>query len=239
MEQARYPSSKKARLAGFLYLIVVLTGIFSLAYVPSRLIVWDDPARTFHNIAASTPLFRLGILSSMICYLAFLLLPLVLYQLLNRVNELYAKLMVIFAFVSVPISFLNMQNKYAVLPLVDGAAHLKVFDEAELHSQVFLFLDNYNNGILIVQLFWGLWLLPFGYLVYKSGFLPKILGVFLMIGCFGYLVSFVGNTIMPHYSENPIAGYIRIPASIGEIGTCLWLLIMGVKNKKGFSTPGL
>jgi hypothetical protein len=84
----------------------------------------------------------------------------------------------------------------------------------------------------IVHIFSGLWLFPFGYLVFKSSFLPKFLGVLLMLGCFGYLINFLGNTLIPDYSTLGISSYIRLPASIGEIGTCLWLLIMGAKDKK-------
>lgn len=224
-------NKKTARLAGFFYLIVVITGMFSLAYVPSKLIIWTDAAATFQNIAASETLFRMSLVSSALCYVTFLLLPLVLYSLLRSVNEAAAKLMVVLAVVSVPISLLNLQNKYAVLTLVNGANHLKIFSEQQITSQMMTLLENYDHGILIVQIFWGLWLLPFGYLVYRSGFLPKILGILLMLGCFGYLISFVGNTIMTDYGETVIAGYVRMPAAVGEIGTCLWLLIRGVNER--------
>lgn len=220
-----------ARLAGFIYLIVVFTGIFSLAYVPSKLIDWDDASKTFQNIAASESLYRLSLVSSVICYVAFLLLLLVLYQLLRSVNESAAKLMVILAVVSVPISILNLQNKYAALSLVNGANYLKVFNDQQLQSQMMFFLDKYDNGILIVQVFWGLWLLPFGYLVYKSKFLPRILGALLMMGCFGYLINFVGHTMMPDFNKTVLSQYVILPATLGEIGTCLWLLIMGIKNQ--------
>lgn len=172
------PENKTARLAGFFYLIVIVTGLFSLMYVPSQLIVWKDPALTFQNISSSTQLFRLGIAGSMLCYIAFTVLPLVLYQLLKNVNATYAKLMVILALISVPISFLNLQAKFSVLTLTEGAGYLKILNAEQLQSQVMFLLGSYNKGILIVQIFWGLWLFPFGYLVYKSGFLPKILGVF-------------------------------------------------------------
>ncbi|MDZ4810885.1 MAG: DUF4386 domain-containing protein, partial [Bacteroidota bacterium] len=89
----------------------------------------------------------------------------------------------------------------------------------------------YNNGISLVSVFWGLWLLPFGYLIYKSGLLPKILGILLMLGCFGYLINFTGNMLIKNYTELGISKIVSLPASIGEIGTCLWLLIMGAKNK--------
>lgn len=224
--------NKIARLAGFLYLIIVLTGLFSLMYVPSKLIVWENPALTFQNISSSSQLFRLGIVSSMLCYIAFLLLPLVLYQLLKDVNKNYAKLMVIFALISVPISFFNLENKLSVLTVVEGAEYVKSFDKKFLEALVMQFLDNYDSGILIVQVFWGLWLLPFGYLVYQSGFLPKILGIFLMLGCLGYLINVFGRISIPDFSTYVVSKLITIPASIGEIGTCLWLLIIGVRNKK-------
>lgn len=223
-----------ARLAGFLYLIVVLTGIFSLAYVPSKLIVWSDAVKTFQQISASETLFRMSLVSSVICYLSFLLLPFVLYKLLNSVNEIAAKLMIILSVVSVPISILNLQNKYAVLTLLNGKNYLNIFSEQQLQTQIILLLESYDNGILIVSVFWGLWLFPFGYLVYRSGFLPKILGVLLMLGCCGYLVSFTGNTLMENYGEMLFAGYVRIPASLGEIGSCLWLLIRGINEKAVF-----
>lgn len=221
-----------ARLAGFLYLIVVVTGIFSLGYAPSKLIVWDDAVKTFELISASETLFRMSLVSSVICYLAFLILPFVLYILLNSVNEMAAKLMIILSVVSVPISMLNLQNKYAVLTLLSGKTYLNIFSEQQIQTQLMLILEKYDTGILLTSLFWGLWLFPFGYLVYKSGFLPKILGILLMLGCCGYLISFIGNTMMQNYGGTFIAGYVRIPASLGEIGICLWLLMRGINDKK-------
>lgn len=221
-----------ARLAGLLYLIVVITGTFSLGYAPSKLIVWGDAVKTFEQISASENLFRMSIISSVICYLAFLLLPFVLYKLLNPINEIAAKLMVVLSVVSVPISLLNLQSKYAVLTLLHGENYLNVFSQQQIQTQIMLLLEKYDSGILIASLFWGLWLFPFGYLVYKSGFLPRILGVLLMLGCGGYLISFVGNTMMQNYGGTFFAGYVRIPASLGEIGICLWLLIRGINEKK-------
>lgn len=220
-----------ARLAGLLYLIVVLTGLFSLAYVPSQLIAKDDPARTFQSISESASLFRAGILGSVICYLAFLILPLVLYKLLGTVNRRIAKLMVLFAVVSVPISLLNLQNRYTVLTLISGADYLASIEPTQLQAQMMLMLNSYSNGILISQVFWGLWLLPFGYLVFRSGFLPKIFGVLLILGCIGYLVNFVCRTLMVDFGSTAIASYVTIPAALGEIGICFWLLIRGINAR--------
>jgi hypothetical protein len=225
-------TNKTARLAGFFYLIVIITGFFSLMYVPSKLIVWENPALTFQNISSSVQLFRLSIASSIICYIAFTLLPLALYQLLKDVNGNYAKLMVILALISIPISFINLQSKFSVLTIIEGTDYLKVFDVKQLQAQMMMLLSNYNKGILIAQVFWGLWLFPFGYLVYRSGFLPKILGVFLMLGCLGYVINVLGRTAVHHFSEYSISKYITLPATIGEIGICLWMLLVGVRTKK-------
>lgn len=224
-------NTKIARWAGFIYLVVVITGLFSLMYVPSKLIAWENPKLTFNNISSSRYLFSLSIASSILCYMAFTLLPLVLYKLLKNVNGTYAKLMVILALISVPISFINLQSKLSVLTIIDAADYLRVYKTEELQAQVMLLLKNYNNGILIVQIFWGLWLYPFGYLVYKSNFLPKVLGVFLMLGCLGYVINVFGRITIPEFSSYVLSSYITLPASIGEIGICLWLLIVGVRSK--------
>ena len=224
-------NKKTARIAGLLYLVVVLTGIFSLAYVPSKLIVWNDPVATYNNIKTTESLFRFGIVSGLLCYVFFLFLPVALYKLLKPVNEVYAKLMVLLAVTSVPISYFNIQNKFAVLSIIKGEV-FKTFTNEQLQSQVMFYLNQFNKGILMVSVFWGLWLLPFGYLVYKSGFLPKIFGVLLMLGCFGYLFNFLGNSLIVDYSSLGVSKYISMPATFGEIGICLWLLIMGAKETK-------
>jgi hypothetical protein len=176
--QIRASNKEMARIAGLLYLVVVVMGIISLAYIPSKLIVWDNAATTFNNIVNSQFLFRLGIVCGLICYTFFIFLPLALYRLLKPVNKVYAQAMVVLAVISVPISFVNMLNKFAVLSLVSDVSLQKVYANDQLQNQVMFYLNQYDYGNLIVQIFWGLWLFPFGYLVFKSGFLPKILGFF-------------------------------------------------------------
>lgn len=225
------PNKRTARLAGACYLGVVIFGIFSIAYVPSQLIRWKDAAQTLHNIQASENLFRWGIVGGVCCYLCFALLPLILYRLLKPVGGQPALLMAVLALLSVPVSFLNLQHKFDVLSLLHSGASYGLTAE-QLQQQVMLHLVSYNNGIVIAQVFWGLWLLPFGYLVYRSGFLPKILGVLLMLGCAGYMTGFLIDTVFPHLENATWTKYVRLPATIGEIGTCLWLLIVGVYVKK-------
>jgi hypothetical protein len=215
-----------------LYLIVVLTGIFSIAYVPSQLFVRGDAAATVGNITNHMFLFRLGVVAGFACYTAFLLLPLALYRLLSPVDQRAAVLMVALAVVSVPLAFVNFGHKLDVLTLLSGADYLQAFTAEQRRAMVMHSLDSYRNGVLVSELFWGLWLLPFGYLVFKSGFLPRILGVLLMIGCFGYLIDVVGDRLFVAYAKSALAGVATLPASVGEIGTCLWLLILGARETK-------
>jgi len=227
------PSKTTARIAGLLYLSVILTGFFTLIHVPSQLEIPGDAVATVGNIEAAKPLFGSAIAAGVVCHAAFLVLPLVLYRLLGGVNRDVAALMVAFALVSVPISLHNLAHKLDVLTLLGGAGHLQAFTAAQLRNEVMLALEAYHNGALISEVFWGLWLLPFGYLVFKSGFIPKVLGVLLMLGCFGYLVNITGRVLVPGYADSAMASIVSVPSGLGEIGTCLWLLIAGVRERKG------
>lgn len=219
-----------ARTAGLLYLVVVVTGIFSLGYVPSQLIVSGDGAATVERIVASERLFRLGIAAGFVCYIAFLLLPFALHRLLAHVNRRAAFLMVVFAVVSVPISLSNLVNKLDVVTLISGKPYLSTLSPEQIQTAVMLSLARYNSGVLVAEIFWGLWLLPLGYLIFRSRMLPRALGVLLMLGCFGYLIEVFGTTLIPGYSKTALGRFATLPASIGEIGTCLWLLVVGTRS---------
>jgi len=221
-----------ARLAGLLYLIFIFCGFFYLRYVPTHLVVHDDAATTFGNITAHQTLFRLGILIEIFADLLFLFLVLVFYRLLNKVNNTHAVVMVLLVAFSIVTSFIGLQHKLAVLSLINNASYLHAFAPDNLKAQVMLQLNLYNNGNLTGQVFWGLWLFPLGYLTYQSGFLPKIIGVMLMVGCFGYLANFTATLLYANYSDTLLPNYVTLPASLGELSICLWLLIMGVKAKK-------
>lgn len=219
---------KTARVAGLLYLISVVTGIFSLMYVPSQISGHGDALATIGNIANAEGLFRLGIAAGSLDYLAFLLLPLVLFVLLGHVNKKIAVLMVAFAVISVPISFMAIANQFDILSVLNGHDYQKLLAPNQLHAKALFLLDSYYNRISVSELFWGLWLFPFGYLVFESGFLPRILGILLMIGCFSYVIAFFWETLAPHYA---IPDFLFMPVMIAEIGTCLWLLVMGVREQ--------
>ena len=209
--------TKTTRIAGILYLIAVPLAIFSAMVVPSNLIVPGDAATTANNITVSKGLFRSGIVCMLIVQIIYIFKPLILYKLLKPVNKTHALLMVILMLVAIPIAFINELNKFAALLLLSGADYLTVFDPGQLYAQVMFFLDLYTGGVFIAQIFWGLWLFPLGYLVYKSGFLPRILGVLLIIGCFGYVIDSLAFMLFPSYQET-VALVAMAPNFISEFG---------------------
>ena len=223
-------------MAGFMYFMVAVTGAFSMIFVPSSLIVRGDVTVTVQNIMANKFLFRMGIVSGLACQVAFVFLVLELYKLLKEVDKKQASLMVALVIASVPIACLNMLNQFAVLVLLKED-YMNAFGPDQRNAMVMLFLDFSNYGILIAELFWGLWLLPFGLLVIKSDFIPKILGIFLIIGCCCYLLEFLMNALLPDYAK-PVSQVIGIPMAISELAIVLWLLIKGVREPKLVTVSG-
>jgi len=214
-----------ARIAGILYLAMVPLGFFGM-FGHSNLVAPGDAPTTVSNIKASELLFHLSIVSALVVQIVNILLVLVLYKLLRPVNRNQALLMVVFFLVSAPITMLNEVNQFAVLKLLSGADYLTVFGKDQLNAQVLLFLDLHEHGIHISGMFWGLWLFPMGYLIVKSDFLPKILGVLLIIGGVGYLADSIRFFFFPSFG--PIAMY----TFWGELLLPLWLLIKGVSVEK-------
>ncbi|MCJ7735478.1 MAG: DUF4386 domain-containing protein [Anaerolineales bacterium] len=213
--------NKTARIAASLSLIMIPFALFGVMWV-SSLIVPGDAATTVNNIIASESLFRLSIGSSLLIQIGHILLVLILYKLLKPVNKNHALLMVIFFLVGVPIAMLKELNQFAALLLLSGADYLTVFTAGQLQALVPLFLDLHEHGIMIAGIFWGLWLFPMGYLVFKSGFLPRILGILLIIGGFGYLIDSFAIFLFPSFQA------IALFTFIGEVLFPLWLLIKGV-----------
>ena len=217
-----------SRIAGMLYLIVIITGLFSLMYVPKNLFVYGNALETAQNISQKTGMFRISLASSVICYLAFTFLVIFLYQILRTVDIFVARVMVILALISVPVSFYNLINKYTILDLIKD----NTSDLAQKSEKIMELLNNYDNGIFILTIFWGLWLLPFGFLIFRSGFYPKIIGVLLMAGCFGYLINFFGNTLFVDYQSVGILQYLKLLPTVGEFSICFWLLVVGARKTK-------
>src|SRR5438270_10560673 len=222
-----HPLKKAARIAGYIYLSMIFTAPFSLIYVPSKLIVRGNAAATADNILAHEPMFRLSIFGDLIGQVIFICLGIALYKLLSSVNKTWAGLMVAFVLVSAAVGFLNTLNNIAALTLFRGADFLAVFDKPQRDALAYLFVRLHSQGILINEIFWGLWLFPFGLLVFRSGFLPRLIGVWLMINCFGYVALSVTALFFPDYYE--AAFKWSQPILFGELAIMLWLLIKGAK----------
>ena len=222
-------NKKNARIAGLLYLIMAITGAAGIMYVPSKTIVTGDVTATANNIMNYDLLYRLGIASNLICQTIFIFLVLALNRLFKGINEKYAKLMVSLVIAAVPIAFLIEIIKIATLHLLSGADYLKVFEQDQLNTLVMVFLNLHEQGIIIVGIFWGLWLFPFGYLVIKSGFIPKIFGILLIIGCFAYLADSLTGLLIPQHKDI-VSTILMLPLAAAEIPIILWLLIIGARE---------
>lgn len=224
-------TKRHARTAGVLYLALAVFGMFGHFAAREGLVVSGDATATVRNITENEFLFRLGFVSDLLAQTAFLLLALALYRLFKEVSRAQASLLVAFVVAAVPIAFLNMLNQFAALILAKGAEFLNVFEPAQQHALALLFMELQYEGVAILSLFWGLWLLPFGMLVIRSGFIPKVLGYFLVAGFVGYEVDFLLHFLFPEAPE--IATDIAlVPATVGEIGTLLWLLSVGARQRK-------
>ena len=222
-------TKKTARIAGVLYLVNGMTGFFGIIYVPGRLIVSGNATATANNILASERLFRLGIASELICAVEFVFLFWILYRLLGGVNKTHASLMVILGLVFVPIMVVNTLSEIGALMLLHSADYLSVFDKRQLETMAMLFLDLHRYGYVVGWIF-GLFHFHFGVLVFRSGFLPRILGVLLIAACFGYLVDSLTPLLLPGYA-NIVGRFASIPLTLGEPAIILWLLIRGAKDQ--------
>ncbi len=214
-----------ARTAGFLYLLMIVTLMVS-SVIRSKLIVLGDAAATASNIMASEWLFRFDFIDEVLCGVFFLLAAWALYVLLKPVNKNLALLFVLVNLGGVAIQCFNMLNLFAVVLLLSGADYLKVFQVDQLQALAMLFINLYTNGFMIAQIFYGTWLLPLGYLIYKSGFLPRILGILLILDFVGVLIWFFQFFLFPGYS---VITYPGLAVSfIAEVSLTLWLLTKGV-----------
>jgi hypothetical protein len=225
LSDVRVHLDQRDRIPGLLYLVVVLTGMFSIAYAPGQLFASSDPAVVLSTLREDLPLLRATIVTGAICYIAFLLLPMSLYRSLSPRGRNAAVLMVAFVAVSVPISLANLGHRLELLALAEGHGAFGTWTEAQMHSSVSLAVHRYGAGQRTAVIFWGLWLIPFGMLILRSRLLPRALGVLLILGGVGYPVAILGSILSPAFSASPWSSWITLPATVGELGTCAWLLL--------------
>lgn len=219
---------RRARLAGILYLFLVLSGLYGLIYLPSKIPQGGDAATTAKNILAHEFLFRTGLVNGMVSGLLFLFVVLALYRLFEPVDGKQARLMVILIVLQIPIGFMLELFPLTSLMILNGEA-LKVLEPGQKEPLALLLLEIANQGTRALELFWGLWLFPFAWLVWKSGFIPRILGLFLMLNGLAYILEWSTFLLFPSYKA-----LVRVwvfPFFFGELAITLWLLIVGIRIK--------
>jgi hypothetical protein len=223
-------TSKNARIAGFLYLLLAIAGPLRLMYIPTTLFVHGNAAATTSNIVAHETLFRLGIVSDLFCGIIIIFITLALYRLFTGVDQYLAVLVVILGGVlPAAIDFFIVLNDSAALILARGADFLSAFDKPQRDALAMLFLRLHDQEVLAAEIFWGLWLIPLGILAYKSRFLPRLLGVWLIANGLAYLANSFTGLLLPQYQK--AVGNFTFPILFGEVAFLLWLLIMGAKEQ--------
>lgn len=227
-------TKKQAHLAGLLYLLASITAPFAWIYVPSKLIVKGDAATTADHIGNSETLFRFGIVSELTGLIIFIFVVLALYRLFKPVSEKHAVAMAVLLLISLPISFVGVVHEMAALIVVSGPSFLSAFDRPHLDSLSYLFLRLHGQGIIVAQIFWGLWLFPFGALVIRSGFIPRFLGYLLFIAAVGNIASSVAS-LLPYAA--PFLDPFASKLAFGELPIIFWLLIWGAKNQGSVRQP--
>jgi Domain of unknown function (DUF4386) len=222
-------TKRTARLAGVLYLLSSLAGIFPLLYVPGRLEVEGDAAATADRLRASGTLLRLGIGAELVSFAMFVLVALALYRLFQPVSEGPALAMMVLILLSIPITFVGVLPEVAALDLAGsagpgGARYLSALDSHQRDALAYLCLHLHTQAFVVAQVFWGLWLFPFGICVMRSGFL-------LMIAACGYLGSSFAELVFPTYAD--AVGRVTKILTLAELPIIFWLLIWGARPQPG------
>jgi hypothetical protein len=221
---------KQARIAGLLYLLASVPAFFAWVYVPNKLIVAGDAAATANHVRASETLLRLSIGSELIGLILFIFVVLALYRLFKPISETHVLAMATLLLISLPISFLSVVDEIAALTVASGASFLSGFDRPQLDSLAYLFFRLHGQGNIVAQIFWGLWLFPFGVLVIRSGFIPRFLGYLLFISGVGYIANSLAAVLLPAQRQN-VAQFADI-FQMAELPIIFWLLIWGAKEQR-------
>jgi hypothetical protein len=222
-------NKRTARLAGLIWLLMFIFGPIA-QIVRSKLFIAGDMVATAENIMSNEFLFRVGFVSDLLMMVLFLLLPLVLYKLLNTVDKNLSILMIVFVVASVPINMLNLLNEYAAFHVLSGAEYLSTIGTYQLMANAMLSYELYLHGYEIANVFFALWLVPLGLLVYKSTFLPKTLGILLMAGGFSLFLEVLIYFLLPGYESVNLI--LLIPQTISEFAFLIWVLIKGINESK-------
>lgn len=215
----------RGRVAGLIYLGVVLTGLFTLAYAPGRLIVGGDPQATAAAMTANAALFAAANWAALAMCAFFLALPFALSRFLAQYGSIAAMLMILLVAASLPPTLLAVAENFRLAQLAaSGGLSIESVDAG---------LAAYKRWMGVASVFWGLWLAPLAWLILKSGAIPRLFGVLLVLGCIEYVGDYFGPEIFDGYRALPFRPLLSAASAAGEIGTCLWLLVMGARSGKG------
>jgi hypothetical protein len=229
-------TKRTARLAGLLYLVSSLPAPFALIYVPGKLFVEGNPAATAERLKTYEGLLRAGIAAGLISGIIFVFVPLVLYRLFKPVSEWSALAMLVLILLSFPISSLGVVTQLAALNFAgggQGATFVSAIDASQRDALAYLALRLHGQGIMVAEIFWGLWLFPFGICVIRSGFIPRFLGILLMIAGAGYVADSLVELSLPQYAH--VTDRITMITNFCEVPIIFWLLIWGAKPQRSQS----
>jgi hypothetical protein len=220
-----------ARIAGVLYLINAIFSGFAFAYVLGKVFVAGDAVKTAANVAANPELVRVGVVADLFQGTEWLVLALTLYVLLQHVHQSAARAMVVLVAVGAAIVCLNDVFQFESVRVATDGSYAAALGTAGSSALVLLLLEIHHYGFLAAQIFFGLWLVPFGYLAYKSGMFPRALGVALIVGGACYLVGMLAVFLVPDSGEK-INTFVTIPSAIAELSMALYLLVIGVRTRQ-------
>ena len=215
----------EARLAGFLYLLNIAAGAFTYGFVRSTTVTPGDAGTTAANILQHTLLYRLGFIAGMVPALCNVPLALIFYDLFKVVNRSFSALVVFFILVATAIESANLLNYYAPLIFLEGGAN--AFNPNQLHAFAYMSLSLHAIGFNVAVVFFAFYDLLIGYLIFRSRFLPRILGVLMAVAGLCYLTSSLASFLSPRFAAH-LLPYILMPSAVGELALSLWLLVMGV-----------
>ena len=228
---AEWSPRRLARIAGGLYLINIIGGFFAIGYVPAALIVPGDAAATAHNILTHELLYRSGLVAHIIILLCNIPLALIFYDLFKVVNRRFALLVVFFTLVGTAVEGANILTQFAPLMLLGSGHYLSVFTPEQLQALAYLPLDSQAISYNMQQVIYAGYLLAAGYLVFRSTFLPRTMGVLLAIGALCYLTYSFADFLVPGFAAH-LVPYIQVPSGLAELSLCLWLLVIGVNVQR-------
>lgn len=224
-------TKRLARIAGILYLLVAISGGFAEGYVEPKMYVAANAAATAANVIANSGLVRLGVVADLFDATVFLFLALTLYILLKQVHKSAAGAMLVLVALAVGLTSSAALFEFEGLRVATAAVNLSALGTAGSNAQVLLLLDAQHYGLLIAQIFFGLWLAPLGYLAYKSGMFFRPLAILLVVGAACYLVDTLAAFAFPDVGS-AIHGYITIPSAVAELWMVGYLLVIGVRTNK-------